>query len=76
MTDGKNLQLTAYCPLIKPETCGITGTDHKIVVAAGDSKKISLTGATKIVAQKGTTKSGLYDACYWEFTGDKAVGAD
>ena len=34
------------------------------------------TGATKIVAKKGTTKSGLYDACYWEFTGDKAVGAD
>jgi hypothetical protein len=68
--------LTAYCPLIKPETCGLTGTDHKIVVAIGDSKKISLTGATKIVAKKGTTKSGLYDACYWEFSGAPEVTAD
>lgn len=68
--------MTAYCPLIKPETCGLTGTDHKIVVAIGDSKKISLTGATKIVAKKGTTKSGLYDACYWEFSGAPEVTAD
>ena len=66
MTEGKNMQMIAYCPLIAPSKCGLKDAkNHKLDgVTAG---KISLIGDTKIITfKKGTAKSGEYDACYWE----------
>jgi len=65
--------MIAYCPLIKPETCGLTGTDHKIAISGTASKKISLVGDTAIKTKNGNSKTGLYDACYWEFTAAEAA---
>ncbi len=65
MTEGKNMQMIAYCPLIAPSKCGLKDAKSHTLdgVTAG---KISLVGDTKIVSKKGTAKSGEYDACYWE----------
>ena len=56
MTAGKNMQLSAYCPLIQPEKCGLTGGSHDI--DATTKGKISLIGDTAITAKSGTIKSG------------------
>jgi hypothetical protein len=60
--------MIAWCPNVTPKTCGLTGTDHEVTVKPGAAKKITLKGSTKILAKKGTTKSGLYGACYYEFS--------
>ena len=70
MSSGKNMQMIAYCPLIKPSSCGLTGTDHKIEVAQEVTTKI---GPLYLKTKNGTTKSGLYDACYWELTAPDAI---
>ena len=51
-----------------PKSCALTGTDHNLTVKPGAAKKITLKGETKIIASKGTTKTGNYGACYYEFT--------
>lgn len=62
--------MIAYCPLITPTKCGLTGTDHKVEVTSdlteATAKTISLVNDDKLQAKKGTIKSGKYDACYWE----------
>ena len=68
LTGDKNMQMIAFCPNVSPKTCGLTGTDHGVTVKPGAAKSISLKGATQILTKKGTTKSGLYGACYYEFS--------
>jgi hypothetical protein len=55
MTGGKNMQLSAYCPLIYPEKCGLKGSHD---IDANTKGKISLIGDTAITAKSGTIKSG------------------
>lgn len=49
-TGGKNMQMIAYCPLIKPATCGLTSNDHKIIAKphAEGATKISLENDAKL----------------------------
>lgn len=66
--------MIAYCPLIKPSTCGLTSTDHKLEVSLTTPTKISLIADNAIKTKSGTIKTGLYDACYWELSAAPSPG--
>lgn len=68
MTAGKNMQMIAYCPLMKPATCGLTSADHGVTVKPGAAKSIALKDATQLLATPGTSRTGKYGACYYEFS--------
>jgi len=40
--------MIAYCPMIKPAQCGLTGTDHSIKVTETTKATISLVGDSKL----------------------------